>query len=307
VDALHGDLSQAQREAVMHKFRIKNLHLLTATDVAARGLDVKELTHIINYNLPDEALVYLHRSGRTGRAGNTGISIAIINSREKDKIRKIESILNKNFDMKPVPEGKEICEKQLLHLIDRMQNIEIDHQEIDNFLPKIYEKLAGFNREDLIKQFVALEFNRFLAYYKNAKEIHKPLTEKQNKKLIPNSEKKKSKKRRIFPETGFTRFYINLGEKDNLTPGDLIGLINRSTRKRNIDVGRIDIQRKFSFFEVDEHFAIDILRGFNQINFKKKEIIVEISKGLDGLEVLSTVEIRKNRKNGKRNKSQNKR
>jgi ATP-dependent RNA helicase DeaD len=305
VDALHGDLSQAQREAIMHKFRIKNLHLLTATDVAARGLDVKKLTHIINYNLPDEDMVYIHRSGRTGRAGKTGISIAITNLREKNKIRKIESLLNKKFEMKPVPGSKEICEMQLFHLIDRMQNIEIEHQEIDNFLPGIYEKLAGFNREDLIKQFVALEFNRFLAYYKNAKELRKPQnqTRKANKKSAPRREKKKPKNQRFFPETGFTRFYINLGEKDHMTPGDLIGLIYKSTRKRNIHIGRIDILRKFSFFEVDEHFTIEVLRGFNQTNYKKKEIIVEISRDFNELEISPVIANRRHRKNGKKGKT----
>lgn len=301
VDALHGDLSQAQREAVMEKFRIKHLHLLTATDVAARGLDVKDLSHIINYNLPDEPVIYVHRSGRTGRAGKEGVSIAITNLREKRKLLEIQDILKKKFEYKAVPEGKHICEMQLFHLIDRMENIELDHEEIDPFLPRVYEKLAELDKEELIKRFVALEFNRFLEYYKNADDIHTPnKADRRNERKLrerkPSRKERETKgrsprerqqrtNRKQFPETGFTRFYINLGEKDKVSPSEIIGLINRSTRKRDIEVGRIDILRKFSFFEVDENYTFEILKHMNQANFNKKEIIVEVSKGVEEFEI----------------------
>ncbi len=277
-DALHGDLSQAQRETVMHKFRMKNLHLLTATDVAARGLDVKDITHIINYNLPDEAIAYIHRSGRTGRAGQNGISIAITNLKEHHKIAKIEKLLKKKFELKAVPSGKIICEKQLLNIIDRLKKIEVDHQEIDRFLPAVYEKLASLDREDLIKHFVALEFNQFLDYYKTADELSVPF-EKEKVKAKKSRKQEKAGKHHFKPgpEQGFTRFYINLGHNDRLTPPVLLGLVNRSTRQRNVNVGKINIQNKFSFFEVDEYYTQAVLTGFINLNFNKKKVIVEIT------------------------------
>ncbi len=282
-DALHGDLSQAQRESVMHKFRVKNLHLLTATDVAARGLDVKELTHIINYRIPDDVTGYIHRSGRTGRAGLTGASIVIINLREKHKIRQIESKLNKKFKKSDVPDGIEICEKQLFHFIDRLEKIDIDHREINRFLPKIYEKLAWLNREDLIKHFVVLQFNHFLNYYKNSDDIQRPTDKgdrKTNKTKQPKNGKHKPARSSVpAAENGFTRFYINLGERDQLTPPELIGLVNKNTRQRNIDIGKIDIMRKFSFFEVDEQYTDKVLNGFDNANFKKRKVVVEVSNG----------------------------
>ncbi|RLD83641.1 MAG: ATP-dependent helicase, partial [Bacteroidetes bacterium] len=171
-DALHGDLSQAQRDYVMSRFRTKKLQLLVATDVAARGLDVTDLTHIINYNLPDDLEVYIHRSGRTGRAGKKGISISIIHSRETGKIRMIQKKVGKTFEHIPVPSGKEICGKQLYNLIDKVEKIEVDESQIEQFLPEIYKKLDWLSREELIKHFVSAEFNRFLAYYKNAPDLN---------------------------------------------------------------------------------------------------------------------------------------
>jgi len=275
-DALHGDLSQAQRETVMHKFRSKNLSLLTATDVAARGLDVKDITHIINYNLPDEAIAYIHRSGRTGRAGRKGISVAITNLKEHHKIVLIEKLLQKKFELQPVPSGKAICEKRLLNIVDKLEKIEVDHEEIDQFLPAVYEKLAGLDREDLIKHIVALEFNRFLDYYRSADELSVPFEQENIKPKKSRKHEKTSKPRHaVVAEHGFTRFYINLGRNDQLTPPVLLGLVNKSTRQRNIDVGKIDIQRKFSFFEVDEYYTQAVLSGFINLNFNKKKVIVE--------------------------------
>ncbi|MEO6132277.1 MAG: DEAD/DEAH box helicase [Saprospiraceae bacterium] len=171
-DALHGDLSQQQREYTLGRFRTKTLQLLIATDVAARGLDVTDLTHVINYNLPDDPDTYIHRSGRTGRAHRKGISITIINSRENNRIRDLERRVGKSFERKKVPTGKEICEKQLFHLVEKVENVEVEEKQITEFLPVIFNKLAWLDREELIKRFVSIEFNRFLAYYKNAQDIN---------------------------------------------------------------------------------------------------------------------------------------
>ena len=175
-DSLHGELSQAQRDLVMQKFRQRHLQLLVATDVAARGLDVNDLTHVINYGLPDDIESYTHRSGRTGRAGKTGISIAIINLREKGKMREIERIINKKFIMGEMPSGKQICEQQLIKLIDDIEKVKVNDEEIESFLPGIYRKLEWLSKEDLIKRVVSMEFNRFLEYYSNAPEIEIPST-----------------------------------------------------------------------------------------------------------------------------------
>ena len=288
-DAIHGDLSQAQRETVLQKFRMKNITLLTATDVAARGLDVKDLTHIINYNLPDEALLYIHRSGRTGRAGQKGVSIVISNLREKSKILKIEHLLKKKFDVQPVPTGRAICEKQLLEIVDNLQKTDVNDDEINSFLPAVYEKLAGLDKEEIIKRFIALEFNQFLEYYKRADDLMAPTSSNRDKEKrsgkdrnSKNRHQSRSEKQRMSrdkAEDGFTRFYINLGEKDKITPPELIGLVNKSTRSRSVNIGKIDIYRKFSFFEVDELYTDEVLAGFKNIKFHKRDVVVEITKG----------------------------
>lgn len=265
-DALHGELSQVQRDLVMSKFRSKHIQILVATDVAARGLDVDDLTHIINYNLPEELEVYTHRSGRTGRAGKKGESIIIINVKEKGKVSQIEKQLQKKFIVQPVPNGKEICEKQLFHLIDRMEKVEVDTSQIEPFLGEIYKKLEWLDREELIQKFVSVEFNRFLDYYKNAKDI--------NVSLKPKAERDESKPRTF---SGYTRFFINLGKTDNLTPTLLIGLINDCTNTNYIEIGEIEILRNFSFFEAENESAELLMNSFQGKVFKKREIVLEIS------------------------------
>lgn len=257
-DALHGDLSQAQRDTVMQKFRLRNLQMLVATDVAARGLDVEGLTHIINYNLPDDTEQYTHRSGRTGRAGKTGVSVAIINLKEKYKIRHIEKIIGKKFKNERVPNGREICEKQLFNHIDRMETVDVYNEEIDGFLPTIYKKLEWLDREELIKRFVSIEFNYFLDYYKNTIDI--------------NVDEKADKKRK----TGeMCRFFINLGRKNDMTPPLLIGLVNDISRRLSIRVGKIEIKHSFSFFEAEAYYKDTILKGFTTKKFKNQKVIVE--------------------------------
>ena len=269
-DALHGDLSQAQRDVVMRKFRVKHLKLLVATDVAARGLDIDDLTHIINYNLPDEMGIYTHRSGRTGRAGRTGTSILIANLREKNKIKLIEKQIDKKFTFPSLPLGREICEKQLFHLIDRMEKVIVDDTQIESFLPDIYKKLEWLDREELIKKFVSLEFNRFLDYYKNAPDLNKP----------DDSRRSRGKRTAM---SGFARFFINLGKMDDLKPTTLIGLINDVTGVRDINIGEIEILKSFSFFELDENYSGELLKAFKNKEFKKRKIVLEIaaSKGAE--------------------------
>jgi ATP-dependent RNA helicase DeaD len=260
-DALHGDLSQAQRDNVMQKFRVRNLQMLVATDVAARGLDVEGLTHIINYNLPEDIDQYTHRSGRTGRAGKSGVSIAIINLKEKYKIRNIEKIIGKKFKQEQVPNGREICEKQLFDLIDRMEKVDVYNEEIKGFLPTIYKKLEWLDREELIKRFVSIEFNHFLDYYKNTRDI--------------NEDKKRE-------SDGMCRFFINMGRKDDLTPQLLIGLVNDISRRLSIKIGKIDIMHSFSFFEADANYKDDILKAFNRKKFKGHKIIAEEAEPFNG-------------------------
>ena len=271
-DALHGDLSQAQRDFVMQRFRIRQVRLLVATDVAARGIDVNDLTHVINYNLPDDIEIYTHRSGRTGRAGKAGISIAIIHIKERHILRQIEKIINKKFVMANVPTGHDICEKQLFHFIDKMEKVEIDHEQINTFLPAIYKKLEWIDKEELIKRFVSLEFNRFLDYYKNAKDIDIP----DERKSEPMGKSRPDFQNRTTDE-GYTRLFINMGKMDGLFPNNLIDLINQNTRGKRINLGKIELLKSFSFFEV-ENFAVDtIIKSLSSLQFNERNISVEIA------------------------------
>jgi ATP-dependent RNA helicase DeaD len=265
-DSLHGDLSQAQRDTVMEKFRQKNIQMLVATDVAARGLDVNNLTHVINHKLPDQIENYTHRSGRTGRAGNQGISIVLINNKEKGKISSIERKIKQKFEQESIPTGDEVCQKQILHLIDRVKTIEVNAGEIEGFLPQIYEKLSGLDREELIQRFVSLEFNAFLSYYENAQDL--------------NDLSKDSGKRGKGSSENMTRFFINLGRKDKLNPARLIGLINDQNITEALDIGAIDILDTFSFFEVDKNFEQETLAAFeaNHPEFAGRSVNIEITK-----------------------------
>lgn len=272
-DALHGDLSQAQRDTVMNRFRNKSLQMLVATDVAARGLDVTELTHVINYNLPDELETYIHRSGRTGRAGNTGISIAIIHSREQYKIKTLEKKIKQPFERKMVPTGPEICEKQLFSLIDKMEKVEID-ERIEQYLPAISEKLEWLSREELIKHFVSVEFNRFLDYYKDAGDLNIVVRDRKKKKERPERGRRS--------KTDFARFFINLGSHQGVKPQNLIGLINDATEVRSIEIGKIEIVKNFSFFEVDAEYAGLVMNSFKNTKLKGRKVVVEIAQPKEG-------------------------
>jgi len=239
-DAIHGDLSQAQREQVMERFRGKHIQMLVATDVAARGLDVERLTHVIHYHLPDDAEVFTHRSGRTARAGQKGTSIVLAHLKEKGRLANFEKKLKIQFSRQNVPTGKEICETQLMHFIDRMKQVDVDHAKIDPFLPVVYEKLGALDREAIIKHFVSLEFNRFLDYYRDARDLN----------VV---DRKKETKTGNGPKS-WTKLVLSLGKRDGLTPGILLNYVNNLTYPKKIDVGQIDIQRGVCFFQIDPEF-----------------------------------------------------
>ena len=297
-DALHGELSQAQRDHVMNRFRKKNIQILVATDVAARGLDIDNLSHVINYNLPDDNEIYIHRSGRTGRAGNKGISIIIAHSRETRKIRFIEKMLKKEIKYQKVPSGEEICEIQLLNLVDKVVNTKVGNQ-IEKYLPSIKEKFSHLDKEDLIKHFISTEFNRFLSFYKNSNNIN--LKKQKNKDESSVSHKRNSKG---HSEEGFTRFFISIGRGNNLQTHNLIGMINEFTKKRDIVIGKIDIFKNFSFFEVENAYENLILKSFYKKDWNGEKIIVEKSKAPKSQDLKSPTENkRKKRKSANRLKN----
>lgn len=253
-DALHGDLSQAQRDTVMNKFRIRNLQILVATDVAARGLDVSDLTHVINYNLPDDVEIYTHRSGRTGRAGKKGVSVSIIHTRERRRIREIERSVKKEFTQLPVPSGMDICKKQLFNLVDKMENVDINAEEIAPFMPEVYKKLDYLDKEDILNRFVSLEFNRFLDYYKDAVDLN--VTEK--------FKSDRGKDGQSFRRGQKYRMKINIGSKQKANPRSVLGLINDITNDKSISIGNIEITNKFTFFDIFADQADQMMEAFQE-------------------------------------------
>lgn len=277
-DALHGDLSQAQRDHVMNRFRSRHLQILVATDVAARGLDVDDISHVINFNLPDDLEVYIHRSGRTGRAGKTGISLAIIHNREVGKIKTIERKIGKSFDRKKVPTSQEICEHRLLNLMDKVKEVSVNEEEIAPYLPQVYEKLENLSREDLIKHFVSFEFNRFLEYYKNAPDLNVP-TKRERQKDRNNDRSNDRSRDRRRGRVDFSRFFINLGSKDELNPKNLLTFIDSQPTLKNVEVGKIDIQKSFSFFEIDKRYESQLIDAFAEVEYDGSSVVIERSKG----------------------------
>ena len=269
--ALHGDLSQGMRDNVMDHFRKRSLQLLVATDVAARGIDVKELTHIINYNLPDDIETYVHRSGRTGRADKRGICLSLINLREKSKIKKIEKIVGRPFEKGIIPTGKEVCEKQLFNHIDRIEHVDINREEIDDYLPVVFRKLEWMSREELITRMVALNFNRFLDYYKDAVDLN--VSDRDEKK-----DKKERKKEREHRDETMMRLYFGMGKNDHILPQKIIGKINDVTHSKNIPIGRIDLYGDYSYVDVEESFVPLILESFADPHSNPRGIVVEVAK-----------------------------
>ena len=268
-DAIHGELSQSQRDDVMSKFRQKSLQILIATDVAARGLDVDSLTHVINYSLPDDPEVYTHRSGRTGRAGKNGISIAISNSREGRKLKSIENKSQINFIRKDVPSGKDICSKQLFKLIERIQKVKVDQKQIEPFLEDIYSKLESLSREDLIKHFVSAEFNKFLDYYNKSKDV------KNENKRNDKGENRKPFNERSSNRNLFINFSINIGRKNGVSPIELISLINRALKSNEIEIGGIDIRESYTIFEIDGSIKNDLIKKIPKIDFNGNSLSIK--------------------------------
>ena len=279
-DALHGDLSQQQRDLTMKKFRDRVISILVATDVAARGLDVDDLTHVINYGLPDDTAVYTHRSGRTGRAGKTGVSVSIVHSREKSKIRDIEKIIGKKFERKEVPSPEHIIEKQLFNLAHRLEHVEVNDEHIDKYFTGVSRKLGWLSGEDLLKRVLSLEFNRLLEYYKNAPVIE-VVEDKKPKKEKPergeNKPRNNKEKDRRTAEKGMARIYINLGKADGFYAGNLIEIINKWVSGARVEVGRIDLLPGYSLFDVKKGDAKRVVASLKGSDFLGKRVFTEIA------------------------------
>jgi ATP-dependent RNA helicase DeaD len=276
-DSLHGELSQGQRDYVMQKFRLRNLQLLIATDVAARGLDVDDLTHIFHYGLPDETESYTHRSGRTGRAGKTGISIAICHIKEKGKIREIGKIINKAFEKGVLPSGKDICEKQLFNFVDQIEKVKVNEEEIASLMPSVFRKLEWLEKEDIIKRLISLEFNRMIDYYRDADDIE--VVDETSARHEAGKERD-SRRSSFKAEDGYKRFFLNFGRVDGLFPNQLIELINRCVPGK-VQIGRIDLRDNFSFFEVEKGEAQRVMDLMNSYEVDGRSISVEPAQGKD--------------------------
>ena len=280
-EALHGDLSQQQRDIVMKKFRDRVVRILVATDVAARGLDVSDLTHVINYGLPEDTAVYTHRSGRTGRAGKKGVSIAIIHSREKGRMREIERIIGKTFERREVPTPEHIIEKQLYHLADRLERVEVNEDEIAKYLPGISRKLEWLSEEDLLKRVISLEFKRLLEYYKDAPVIDtidvKPERERKRKGEKNSRPADDKEKDRRTAARGMERIYVNVGKRDGFFAGNLIELLNREVQGKRVDVGRIDLLPSYTLFDVNKKDARRVVGALTGAEFYGKHLHSEIA------------------------------
>ena len=266
-DCTHGDLSQTQRDQVMQRFRDKKIQMLVATDVAARGIDVNDLTHVINYNLPDSLETYVHRSGRTGRANKQGICITIINAKEGGRIRQLEKKIDKSFQRKPIPEGSEICRRRLFNLIEEVEQVAVNEEQISEFIEEVNSKLSWMSREDLIKRFVSVEFNRFLEYYSNAGDLN----------VKAKAGRDRGKKNSKHDNSSYSRYFINLGKDHKVNPKEMITLINQSLKGKKFSIGAIDLQKNFSFFEIEEGLEELVISRMRNTRFRGRKINVELA------------------------------
>ncbi len=281
-DSLHGELSQSQRDMVMNKFRNKNLQFLVATDVAARGLDIDDITHVINYGLPDDVESYTHRSGRTGRVGKNGTSISIIHLKEQGKIAQFERAINKKFEKRTLPSGDVICEKQLFNFVDKIEKVKVNDEEINHLLPSVFRKLEWLEKEDIIKRIVSLEFNNLLEYYNAAEEIVEP-TERSSRKERDDRKSFDRGDRSAGPrqaEKGYTRIFINIGKMDGANPANLMGFINDHVTEK-VRIGKIDLLKNFSFFEVPEGVAPKVVNTFKGLFIEDRKLVVEVAQDSD--------------------------
>ena len=298
-EALHGDLSQQQRDLTMQKFRQHTVQLLVATDVAARGLDVDDLTHVINYGLPDDVENYTHRSGRTGRAGKKGTSISIIHTREKSKVRNIEKIIGKDFVDGELPSPEEICKKQLYKVMDDIMKTDVDEEQIEPYMKEIDRQFEYIDKEDIIKKMVTITFGRFLDYYKNAPQILKPSSKRDERP--ERAERGASGNRRPRKaEAGFRRLFINLGKQDGFYPGEIMQFMNHHIHGRQ-EVGHIDLLQRFSYIEVPKADAEKVMRALNGVSYKGREVRCnDADEGGRGRDSRSTRSSSRNNENGGR-------
>lgn len=279
-DALHGDLSQQQRDKVMKRYRDRSLQMLIATDVAARGIDVNDVTHVINYSLPDEIENYTHRSGRTARAGKTGISISLVNLKELGKIRQVEKVVGKSFVKMDVPKGVDVVDKQLFALIDKVIEVPVNEAQIEAHMPKIMERFGDLSTEDILKRFVSLEFNKFLEYYKNSPDLNVDASEGRTGRERPDRDRggkagREDRYDRSSSKSDYTRLFINLGALDQFSRGEMLGYICDNTRISGKSIGKIDVKGVYSFFEVQNEVVDKIFSGFQQIEFEGRQVRVE--------------------------------
>ena len=275
-DALHGDLSQQQRDLTMQKFRQHRTQLLVATDVAARGLDVNDLTHVINYGLPDDTENYTHRSGRTGRAGKKGTSISIVHVREKGKIRIIEKAIQKQFERGTLPSGKDICQKQLYKVIDDIERVDVMEEEIADVMPEVVRRWEWLDKEELIKRIVSREFGRFLAYYADAPEIEEVQESKGGNGADRSKRGGKGGPRQA--EEGYTRLFLNVGKIDGFYAKEVIGLINRTTKGMQVEIGKIDLMKSFTFVEVAAEQAQDVIKSMKHgVTIKGRSVVCDVA------------------------------
>ncbi len=268
-DALHGDLSQMQRDKVMRSFKNKTLQMLVATDVAARGIDVSGITHVIHMNMPDEMEYYTHRSGRTARAGKKGISLAIVSKREVGRIQQIERNLKRRFTKINIPTGDEVCQKKLMEFVHKLKTVEVNEEEIDSFLPEVFHDLAEFSKEEIIKRFASIEFNRFLEYYRDAPDL--------NKADRTRSFEDGAGYDRGTASTTSDRVFINVGKMDGLDPGSLLGLICDFGEVNKAQVGKIDLKGAYSFVEIDKAFTQKVMQGFDGVEVRGRKVRLELT------------------------------
>jgi ATP-dependent RNA helicase DeaD len=266
-DSLHGDLTQMQRDRVMRSFKNKTLQLLVATDVAARGIDVSSITHVIHMNMPDEMEYYTHRSGRTARAGKKGISLAIISKKEIGRIQQVERSLKRKFTRISVPTGDEVCQNKLLALVHKIKQVEVNEEEIDSFLPEVYHELRDLSKEDIIKRFASIEFNRFLEYYRDAKDLNKSDSKSRTYEGSDEGDQFSSG----------DRIFINVGKMDDLEKGTLLGLICDFGEVTREAVGKIDLKGAYSFFEVDKKYTEQIMKGFEGVEVRGRKVRLEMT------------------------------
>jgi ATP-dependent RNA helicase DeaD len=276
-DALHGDLSQQQRDNVMARFRNRQIKMLVATDVAARGIDVNNITHVINYNLPDDIENYTHRSGRTARAGKSGISLIIMNTREVSRIREIERQIGKKFIQKPVPVGKDVCERQLMYLVDKVSDTEVDDSGINHFMPEVMAKLDHLSKEELIKKIVSTEFNRFLDYYRNAPDLNTVVKFGRDKGQASTGEQGFTQNNEVSG-----RFFLNLGEMDGFDEDTFREFVGSVTGIDPYEVKRIHLKDSFCFFEADKKHADRIMNEFSGKKFKGRKLRIDNAGASEG-------------------------